>query len=66
VARPPTVWFRKHDGWYYSTIRGEKIKLARNKKEAERACHSLLSRPREEEEELPKRTPLITFKNLPG
>jgi integrase len=65
MSRPPTVWFRKHDGWYYTTIRGEKIKLARNKKDAERAFHALLSRPEEEEGDgLPKQTPLLSFRKL--
>ncbi len=43
MARQPSVWFREHDGYYYTTYRGKKVKLARTKREADKAFHTLLA-----------------------
>jgi hypothetical protein len=64
MGRPVSVWYRKHDGWYYATINGKKTKLARTKKEAERAFHALLSQAPDDDDELPKQTPLLSFTKL--
>src|SRR4051812_43723814 len=43
MARKPNIWFRKQTGWYMTTLNGEKVKLARDKEEAETAFHELLA-----------------------
>ena len=43
MARTAKVWFRKQDGYFYTTVRGEKIKLSKDKKEATKAFHTLLA-----------------------
>lgn len=43
MARPSTVWFREHDGYYYTTVRGKRVRLAKDKKEADKAFHALLA-----------------------
>jgi integrase len=48
MARPSRVWFREQTGWYYTTIRGEQIKLSPDAKEAERLLHGLLSKEPED------------------
>ena len=40
---PPTVWYRKQDRFYYTTVRGTKHKLSRVKREADRLFHALLA-----------------------
>lgn len=47
MARPPSVWHRSQDDHYYTTIRGQKIKLAPDKKEATRLFHELLAKQEE-------------------
>jgi hypothetical protein len=42
MARPPTVWLRRQDDHFYTTVKGEKIKLSPDKKEATRLFHELL------------------------
>ncbi len=44
MARKPKVWFREQTGWYMTTIRGDQIKLSKNKDEAERAFHALMAK----------------------
>jgi len=44
MARIPTVWLRKADRFFYTTIRGKKIKLSRNRKKALKAFHTLLAK----------------------
>lgn len=44
MARKPSVWFREQTGWYMTTIRGEQVKLSRDKEEAERAFHALMAK----------------------
>src|SRR5262249_2673371 len=53
MARKPSVWFRKHDRWYYTTIRGEQIKLSQDKEEADREFHRIMA---EQPEEMPRGT----------
>lgn len=43
MPRKPSVWFREQDGWYYTTFRGEQVKLSKDKGEADRAFHTLHS-----------------------
>jgi integrase len=43
MARPPSVWLRSQDNHYYTTIKGEKIKLSPELKEATRLFHELLA-----------------------
>lgn len=50
MARKAKVWFRKATGWYMTTYRGEQIRLSRDKKEAERAFHTLLAQDEPVEE----------------
>ena len=49
MARPAKVWFRKQDGWYYTTIRSQQQRLARDKDEATRLFHELMSREQPED-----------------
>ena len=44
MARQPTIWLRKQDGFYYTTLAGKKVRLAQDKKEARLAFHALLAR----------------------
>lgn len=41
MPRKPSVWFREQDGWYYTTFRGEQVKLSKDVREAETAFHAL-------------------------
>src|SRR6516164_6485643 len=50
MARKPQVWFRKQTGWYMTTVKGRKVKLSQEKKEAEKAFHQILSTEPEPEE----------------
>jgi integrase len=50
MARKPSIWFREATGWYMTTFRGEQVKLAKYKAEAERAFHALLAQAPEHEE----------------
>ncbi len=47
MARPPSVWHREQDGHFYTTIRGQKVKLSPDKKEATRLFHELLAKNEE-------------------
>ncbi|HEX3146724.1 MAG TPA: hypothetical protein VHR66_01405 [Gemmataceae bacterium] len=47
MARTSIVWFRKQDGHYYTTLRGKKIKLSADKKEAKKLFHELLAKEEE-------------------
>jgi integrase len=47
MARPPTVWLRRQDDHFYTTVKGEKIKLSPDKKEATRLFHELLAKHEE-------------------
>jgi integrase len=49
MARKPSIWFREATGWFMTTFRGEQVKLAKNKDEAERAFHALLAQAPEPE-----------------
>jgi hypothetical protein len=44
MSRKPTVWFRKQTGYYYTTLNGKKVRLAKSKKDAEKAFHALMAR----------------------
>jgi integrase len=41
MPRKPGVWLREQDGWYYTTFRGDQVKLSKDAREAERAFHAL-------------------------
>ena len=41
MGRPAKIWKREADGFWYATHRGEKVKLAADKAEAEKAFHTL-------------------------
>jgi integrase len=41
VARPSKIWQRSSDDYWYCTHNGEKVKLSKDKAEAERAFHTL-------------------------
>lgn len=47
MSRPPTVWLRSQDQFFYTTIKREKIKLSQDKKEANRLFHELLAKHEE-------------------
>jgi integrase len=47
MARPPSVWHRAQDDHFYTTLRGKKIKLSPDKKEATRLFHELLAKHEE-------------------
>lgn len=44
MARKPSVWFREQDGWFYTTLGGNQIKLSKDAGEAEREFHALLAK----------------------
>jgi integrase len=43
MARKPSVWYRQQDGWFYTTVAGEQIKLSQDRDEAEREFHAVLA-----------------------
>ena len=47
MARPPSVWHRKEDDTFYTTIKGRQIKLSTDRKEATRLFHELLAKHEE-------------------
>ncbi len=50
MARKPSIWYRKQTGWYMTTFRGEQVKLSQDRKEAEKAFHTLLAQEEPAEE----------------
>ncbi len=48
MSRPASIWLRQQTGYYYVTFRGEKVRLSKDKKEAERLFHELMARKPEE------------------
>lgn len=62
MARTPTVWHRKQDGFYYTTIRGKKHKLSKDRKDAQKLFHALMAK---EEDDGPKGTAVApTFRKV--
>lgn len=47
MPRKAAIWRRKQDGFFYVTIRKKKIRLSKDKKEAQQAFHTLLSKERD-------------------
>jgi integrase len=47
MARTPTIWLRSQDDHFYTTVRGNKIKLSPDKKVATRLLHELLAKQEE-------------------
>lgn len=47
MSRPSTIWQRKQDKCFYTTIRGEKVKLSPDKKEARQLFHELMAKEQE-------------------
>ena len=47
MARQPTLWLRSQDKTYYTTLRGKKVKLSSDRKEAKRLFHELLAKDEE-------------------
>jgi integrase len=45
MPRQPGLWLRSQDGFYYTTIKRKKIRLAKEKKEARKALYELLAKP---------------------
>jgi integrase len=45
MPRQPGLWKRQQDGYWYTTIRGKKVRLTRDKAEARKALYELLARP---------------------
>lgn len=43
MSRESSLWFRRQTGWYYTTLNGKQIKLARDRGEAKRALRELLA-----------------------
>lgn len=60
MPRPAKIWLRKQTGDWYATIRGRKLRLSKDRKEAERLFHRLKA-----EEEPPARAVAApTFRKL--
>jgi hypothetical protein len=60
LGRPSKIWFRKYDGWWYTTIGGVRHKLAKgenNQAEAQKAFGRLLG----EKPDKPLSGPSVTF-----
>jgi integrase len=49
MARPARLWQRKSDQWWYVTRGGKKLRLSKDRKEAEKAFHALLASDAEPE-----------------
>src|SRR3954447_17432610 len=50
MARPAKIWFREQDGWYYTTVNGEQLRLSQDKGEAETLFHEAMLQKRRGEE----------------
>src|SRR4051812_42671085 len=59
MPRQPGIWLRKQDGFFYTTVRKKKIRLARDKAEARKALHGLLAG-----DEPPPDPPRLSFRKL--
>jgi integrase len=44
MPRRSAVWLRKQTGWYCTTLNGEIVRLAKDKREAERLFHEMMAR----------------------
>jgi hypothetical protein len=44
MARIAGIWKRKDNGFYYTTLRGRKIKLSQDRKEAQQLFHALMAK----------------------
>jgi integrase len=44
MARQPNIWQRGKGGWFYTTLKGQQIRLSKDRSEARRMLHELLSR----------------------
>lgn len=42
MPRESGIWLRKQTGWYYTTVNGNQVRLARDKAEAGTAYHELM------------------------
>ena len=47
MPRPAKIWQRDQDSFFYCTHRGKQVRLARDRKEAEKAFHEMKARPDE-------------------
>jgi integrase len=47
VARNAGIWLRKDNGFFYTTLRGEKIKLSQDRKEAQKLFHGMMAKDEE-------------------
>jgi hypothetical protein len=51
MPRKSSVWYREEDGWYYTTIKREQVRLSQDETEAQaefdRLMAEQLSKPRE-------------------
>jgi len=59
MAKTSKVWFRQQTGWWMTTVSGEQVKLAKgkeNKKEAEKAFHTLMAHGTRAEDDGPRPT----------
>jgi integrase len=60
MARHSSIWQRKRDGWWMTTINGTQLKLALDKKEALKAFHELMA----SSPDAPADTTRLTFRRL--
>ncbi len=63
MPRQAGIWLRKGTPWYYTTLRGEQIRLSQDKAEAERLFHELMAKKPDEQPE-PPAVFGITFRKL--
>jgi len=47
MPRQAAIWKRKQDGYFYVTLKGKKVRLSKDKKEAQQAFHALMSKERD-------------------
>lgn len=60
MARESSIWFREQTGWYYTTLNGRQVKLAKDKAVAKRLLYKLLA----EAEPAPLPVGCITFRKV--
>jgi integrase len=65
MPRQSAIWLRKQTGWYCTTLKGEIVKLSKDKREAERLFHEMMAkRAAEPEEKTPAHQLGPTFRRM--
>jgi integrase len=64
MPRPAKIWLRKQTGFYCTTVKGEIVRLSKDKKQAEALFHDLMAQKAREDTPEPARQLGPSFKKL--